>query len=231
MKLICLATINGNPLMCDKVGDLNSYCYETVFSAMKNISEDLCEKLSDSFPKNLCYHELAKIRKDPSICNITEGRYQWCCGDLAEITKNYKLCEEIDIYFERTECLAEVTGNLSFCEAIDINKYKSACLIKLGKITDVKECEEVVPKNFPTYSEEVQECILKIALTREDVSLCDLIKAKETRIRCIAKFSDNIKVCEKVEGIFWEDFCKVEFIKSAMEKDLYPFATYAGKRA
>ena len=231
MKLTCLAIFTSNPLICEKLGKFNSYCYETVFSVMKNVSENLCENLMENSSKNLCFHELAILKKDSAICNKTAGRYQWCCGDLAKITNNPKLCEEIDIDFERYECLADVTKNVSICEQIDFNKYKVACKIKLGKITDAKKCNDVVSKSIPTYKEEVQECVLKVALTIKDVSLCDLIDAKETRVRCLAQLSEDIQICEKIEGIFWEDLCKVEFIKSAIERELYPFATYAAKRA
>jgi len=213
LKLICLSIFTDNPSRCKEAGNFDNYCYESTFEAMKNFSESLCKGFSDYSPRTLCYLRLAETSKDPSLCEKAGGRYQECSWELAKITKNQKLCEEIEVDFEQNECLAEVTGDVSFCEKIISDIERGTCFIMLGKNADIKKCGEIVSIENPSYAYS-QQCIVSVALATKDISLCDLIENKEARWRCLASLSKSIDICKGGENQFWEDFCKIEFIKS-----------------
>ena len=212
LKVTCLAIFTNDPSRCKDAGNFDSYCYESVFGAMNNFSEPLCKSFSDYFPRTTCYLVLAMIEKDPSLCENSGGRFQQCSWELAKITKDSKLCEEIEADFEKYECLAEVTRDVSFCEKISPGTENSGCFIKLGKNVDIKKCGEVVPIENPSYSY-VQECIANVAKAKKDASICNMIESKEAKWKCLTSLSKSMDICKEGENQFWEDFCKIEYIK------------------
>jgi len=216
LKITCLAIFTNTPSRCKEAGNFDTYCYEITFGAMKNFSEFLCTSFSEYFPKTTCYLRLAEINKDPSLCEKSGGRYQECSMELAKITKDPKLCEEAGVDFEQNECSAEVTGDVSFCEKIASEAERSICFIKLGKNADTKKCGEAVPIENPSIAY-VQECIARVAQATRDSSLCNQIESKETKWSCLASLSKNMQVCDNGENQFWEDYCKIEFIKNTLK--------------
>lgn len=215
LKLVCLAIFTGNPWKCKDAGNFDTYCYDAVFSSMKNTSEPLCKSFTDYYPRTTCYFNLAKIEKNPSLCEDSGGNYQRCSWDLAKILKDFKLCEKIEKVSERDECLAEVTGDQSFCKNITDDSERSICFITLGKNLDIKKCGEMASTENPSYAY-AQQCIASVALATKDISLCYQIESKEAKWTCVAQLSKSIDVCEKGDSQFWVDFCKIEFIKNSL---------------
>jgi hypothetical protein len=213
LRFICLAIFTSDPSKCKDTGDFDTYCYDTVFSVI-NVSESLCKSFSEYYPRTTCYFNLAKLEKDPSLCLESRGRYQKCSWELAKITKNSALCENIETETEKYECLAEVTRDDSFCKKISIDIERTVCFLTLGKNADIKKCGEDVPIENPSFSY-TQICISNVARATKDISLCNEIEDKQTRWSCLSQLSKSIDICEKGENQFWIDFCKIEFIKNS----------------
>jgi len=211
MKLTCLAVFKHNPSICVKTGNFDKYCYDSVFTTMENISESVCEKFSEYYPRTTCYLRLAKVKKDPSFCEKTSGKYQMCCWELAKLLKNSTLCKEIEVECERNQCLAEVTGNISFCEKVPDLSEKKMCFAKLSKKLTINVCKEYIPEHPSVLY--VPDCIKYVAITTQNISLCDLIDNNEIKWSCLASLSKSMEICKKAEIPFWRDFCEIEFIK------------------
>lgn len=217
LKVICLAFFTNDPSRCKDAGSFDTYCYESTFGLMKNFSESLCESFSDYTPRTACYLKLAMIEKDFSLCEKSSGRYQQCSWEVAKLTKNSSLCDNLETQFEKLECLAEVTGDDSYCKQITSDLERGTCFIKLGKNADLKRCGEDVPIENPSFTY-TQLCISNVALANKDISMCNLLENKEGKWRCLASLSKSIDICNNGESQFWEDFCKVEYIKANFEK-------------
>lgn len=217
LKTICLAIFNNQPSKCKEIGNFDTYCYDIVFDSMSNVTDSLCSSFSDYYPRTTCYFRLAKQEKNLSICEKSSGRYQQCSWELAKLTNNHTLCDNLETEFEKDECLAEVTGSDSYCKKISSELERGTCFIKLGKNVDVKKCGEVAPIENPSYAY-TQLCISNVALEAKDISLCNLLDNKEGKWRCIAQLSKSISVCDKGETKFWEDFCRIEFIRNSLKQ-------------
>lgn len=216
LKNICLAIFTNDPSKCKDAGNFDTYCYDTVFGVIKDVSESLCKSFSEYYPRTTCYFELAKIKKDPSLCEESGGRYQKCSWELAKILKKPELCENIGVDSEKKECLAEVTCNVSFCKEITNEEEKKICIDSLSKHVSINICKEYIPE-YPSVFY-IPECVKNVAITTQNISLCNLIDVKETKWGCFAEVSKSIDVCERADNIFWMDFCKVEFIKNIFTK-------------
>jgi hypothetical protein len=215
LKDICLAIFTGNPWKCKDAGNFDTYCYDSVFSSMKNISEPLCKSFAEYYPRTTCYFNLAKLEKNPSLCEESQGRFQKCSWELAKITKNSTLCENIETETEKNECLAEITGDDSYCKRIDVDIERVVCLITIGKNADTKRCGEDAPIQNPSFAY-TQRCVSNVAVATKDISLCYQIDDLETKWSCVGKLAKTIDTCDKAENTFWIDFCKIEFVKNSL---------------
>lgn len=216
LKLICLAIFTNNPWRCKDSGNFDTYCYDTVFSSMKNISEPLCKSFAEYYPRTTCYFNLAQLEKDPSLCEKSEGRFQKCSKALAKITKNSTLCENLESETEKYECQAEVTKDDSFCKKITVDIERVVCFMSIGKNADTRRCGEDVPIENPSVNY-VKQCIASVAVATKDISLCNQIDDLQTKWSCLGQVSKTIDICEKGENQFWVDFCKIEFIKNSLQ--------------
>lgn len=216
MRMTCSAIFRQDPFICKKTGNFDKYCYDSVFGSTKNSSIFECEKFSEYYPNSICYLNLAKIKKNPNLCEKVSGMYQTCYWELAKILKNPKLCENINAICEKNQCLAEVTGNISICEEVPDAVEKKTCIGNILKNVNIDQCEDTVTE-YPSVLY-VPDCVKKIALTSKNISLCNLIENKEIKWSCLAGLSKSIDICEKADSNFWKDYCKVEFIKNILAK-------------
>jgi hypothetical protein len=72
-----------------------------------------CDKVSDSSIKAECN---MLFLEDPSFCN--EEAYEGCLYDLAKITLNISLCDEINSSFTRNSCKAIVENDDHYCDIL-----------------------------------------------------------------------------------------------------------------
>lgn len=95
---------------------------------------DRCAGIADEVKKTLCYQNLVKQTKDPSICEtkmpgIPEKNV--CYFNLATFHNDHTYCEKITGKSTREECYSEIvlsTGDRSLCENIETESRKEFCL-------------------------------------------------------------------------------------------------------
>lgn len=183
------ALATNDVALCQELSTYKEHC---IFRIAKNRANfEMCKDIKDKGLFVSCYREISKIKKDSSIC--------------LEITKNRP-----DLTSSQDDCLMSNNGA---CENIIDNHFKAICFHDLGiKTGDVEKC-----KNIPVCLEKYEyvDCINKIALSKEDVTLCDGIKQecnqpsepdKETllyeRNNCIiqiAKSTNNPRLCDLID--------------------------------
>lgn len=91
-KTLCKAHIGGNPELCENLPDSKDWCYQDY--AINKGDEKLCKRIKNPDKKNSC---LGATTSNPKLCrNINEGDKFICIVNLAEFTRNKKLCEMLE---------------------------------------------------------------------------------------------------------------------------------------
>jgi len=212
LKIICNAISAQDPFLCTQTGNFEDYCYESVFSTSKNLSEGLCNKFYQYYPRSVCYLNLAKLKRNPSYCEETGGMYQQCSWELAKVMKKPELCSNIEVDCEKYQCVAEVMENSSYCEMVPDIPERKLCYTKLLENATVDNCKEYVPE-IPTVLY-LPDCIRYLAERDNNITLCNFIENKELKWKCFATVSDTISICNSSADNFWKEFCEIEFIKA-----------------
>ena len=210
MKKTCIAMIEKDFSICEKIPYFDKYCYDCVSALIQNPS--LCESLS-GYPKSACYHNIAKLKKDTSFCEKVSW-FDICYWDLARLTNDASLCRKMGAECEEYQCLAEVTGNSSYCEKVPDTSEREMCFKKLSDGKDISICEIYVPeRGGVTY---MSSCVYNIAKETGNISACLLITSDEFKWRCLAELAGSERICNRAENQFWKDFCLVEVLKNKL---------------
>ena len=212
MKKTCIAMLEKNFSVCMNVPYFDKYCYDSVSILMQNPSE--CEGLAE-YPRSACYHNIAKLRKDQSLCEKVSW-FDLCYWDIAELINDPSLCHKMEAGCEKKQCLAMVTGNISYCEEVPEPSEKELCLLKLSENKDVSKCEYVPEYGETTY---ISSCVYDIAKKTGDISVCSIITSDEFKWKCLAELVGSEIVCDKAETQFWKDFCLVEVLKNKLTQE------------
>ena len=80
---IKVAQARGDPEICERASELGggrTQCYLILSKKLQSL--ELCEKIQDQDAKYICFFEIARIKKDPGICNKTGHMEDICLESL-----------------------------------------------------------------------------------------------------------------------------------------------------
>jgi flagellar basal body-associated protein FliL len=134
----------------------------TVFKDEKLFTIDYCTDISSDYDKNMCFSDVAEIRKDKNICYTIpdEFRKNYCLAGVATKLKDETLCNEVS----------------------EISNLHNTCVINIGiELRDTSYCEKA--------NDQVgkDNCYDNIATYTHDRSLCDKIINPVYKQGCIEK--------------------------------------------
>lgn len=158
-KVIVHATETKDPLLCDVFTDFeyNRCTFEVALSLIdKSLCKDVgsslwifdpetckatidgivnqdaneCEKI-ENHGREICYQDLARILKDPSICDRFSGNHR-CYWNLAVSLEREDLCELAPF---NQACVAIANRDSSSCETITEEIERSKCFYNIAILT------------------------------------------------------------------------------------------------
>lgn len=188
LSKVCIAIVNGDVSLCNKIERYNEMCYEKI--AIKNKDHSICENIGDSISKDLCYFEIASIKKDNAICErITDIETKYTC--YAIVKKDISLCKNENILSAET-CywnVAVKNNDPSICEKIKDN----TCYYKVATETrDILLCEKITDQTF---------LITCNALIKNEPSMCNGLENLRDKDWCysqVAEINKDIDICKKM---------------------------------
>ena len=208
------------------IAPLQKNCVVAVALAAKN--ESFCDVLTSkkmAYPpfrigyKNSCYIEVAKLKKDFSICEkLDPGSlpdFNMCYQEVLVVSEN--ICQDSS---SRDECIKNIAierKNIHFCKGVWNPKIRTECEREVQIITgELAPCKGLE-------LEKKKECIKNIAVEKDAVNLCSLISheywdhyAEECYKEIIFSGRRNsLEECEKFSGLE-KRVCKFEV---AVNKD------------
>jgi len=183
---------------------------------------DNCDKIEDYNCKLKCYHGVAKLKKDFSICEKIPKDYRTsksynlsynsCLIAVGKSLKDISICEKIIDQGDRDSCylgISESKMDTEFCGQIKEARLRDNCYRDAGlnegdpsrceKISDLEKKEEcyvdvAVLNNDLTICNQIKSefCIATIALLRQDFTLCHDIEDKRTKYWCYSRLALEI---------------------------------------
>jgi hypothetical protein len=180
--------------------ELQESCAQEV--TIRNGNLTLCEMQNGSKAKDACYEKLSEIQKDLTICNMIEDNSQECYATIAERLLNPEICERIDLWEQRENCILRVaetskddklclklTGpdhwalctaytkkDFHKCDLVFDNNLGSMCYTRVAVL---KMNETICRKNTDTY---LIDCYQRVAAAKNDLKICDLIIGEENAV-------------------------------------------------
>lgn len=147
-------------------------------NAIENEDSSVCDDIYLQEARDVCYWEVAKAIKEPSLCEKISGEDEknYC---LAVINKDSSVCERISDQDRRNYCTAVITEDLSLCKRISGGDRRNHCIASIKK--DAYYCQLMSDKNVGYY------CYRDVAIARNDSSLCGKIEVEYMRNRCYAE--------------------------------------------
>jgi hypothetical protein len=150
-----------------------------------------CSFISNSnLDKDSCYYNKfsnSSFQEMPTVeqCNFLHERYRdYCFFDLAKITKDISLCENVGGLTSEFECvsgLIKSKDEIGYCLNLLWNQGECVSILA-KKINDISLCELIYNKK------EKDTCELKISLNTEGIEHCYRINDSDTKKYCINKF-------------------------------------------
>lgn len=232
----CLFSIIPRTLgSCNKISNLNNR--DECLSYIEPITMEVCDSIRDSnyshnTPKSRCYIQLAKENIDDSICdkiNDDVGNRVECYMNVGILNKDPEICEKIDFDYLKDWCLKPENSQANLCtyglkryeekDWLDFSiydKYKDHCI---GAATeDASKCGD-------KETGEKRACLIDIAKSKNDLSMCDIAGSgeyepsyKEFKMNCYMELADlrnDSSLCdEEIIGEKYKDLCYL----SATEK-------------
>jgi len=129
-------------------------------------------------PASECLYEVAILEKDINICNrINEssGYFNQCYLEVAKGKEEISICEEIESVYVQGDCytaMAEEKKDVTLCNQIKSeDSRKKLCYDSLAKILKDESICDMIDHDFSR-----DECVLKVALAKNDPNTCDKIK-------------------------------------------------------
>ena len=114
MVLVFVVMISG---CLDEIMD-DQYRYD----AVDKKDASICDKIKDSWYKDICYGTVAQYKKDASICDKVQDPYtrDGCYKDVGILTRDPSICAKIQDNrgYQYHECYAVAKGNISICDEL-----------------------------------------------------------------------------------------------------------------
>jgi hypothetical protein len=149
----------------------------------------LCEEITDSEVRDLCYNDLAYFREAPEHCEkVMEDRGD-CYYDLALKTKNHSFCEKANA--GKKECISATNNNNA-----------ELCLSGTGYPLCIKAVQEKNTEWCEGYDYVKDSCYYDVATDTLDGSVCGKItldeEMKNTCYYKIATETNNVQYCTRM---------------------------------
>jgi|APSaa5957512622_1039677.scaffolds.fasta_scaffold32363_2 hypothetical protein len=198
------------------MGTIRNICLNGISLAKSDV--DLCLEAEPYY----CLNQIALQKEDSEICNRweeyrngSESSIAGCKKSVAIKTENEKLCYEINSSYLQDKCLQEIAikteneklcleltslGSTSEVECITTIAFKtknekicttSYCFSELARIKNDEEiCKEMLIEEG--MEERMAFCITSVAISKEDVGICEKIINTENKEYC----ENRVKNCK-----------------------------------
>lgn len=205
---LCLAIITKDFGRCTGKYYEIDLCYRDVLLVTENLSEQVCNGIYKTYPREDCYFILANRKENASYCEKTGMREDECHLQTAIILKNSEICNLIFDPDLRYLCLAQITLLPGYCENISEEYETTLCKAVVTK--DLAYCKK--ESSEETYSEEI--CLYELAISSKDYAICSEIKSPELKISCMVTLGNpNENLCYELEEPYKKDNCLLEILK------------------
>jgi len=208
MLLLTACDLTGSTV-ADECSDLdNDFLKDDCY--LENLK---CSKIKSVIVRDSCVAELAKTKEDLAVCDliVTDKTAAYCQEQIAEITNNHDLCNEIDDVYWSNNChynLAVENDKDVYCSLITSEDRKVDCFEEIALATNNQLLCEFLPTN------KQDGCIMRIALNKMDINVCQEVNVPLNREVCklrIAKKSNNEKMCDQISISVVKSSCKEYF--------------------
>lgn len=163
-----------------------------------------CEEFSDQKAKAYCYLNVAKSKKDSSICEKIPTE------DFFSSSTDYRVPDM------RDDCFSELArGDLLVCDKINDPTKKDYCYSSVAKTKrDHSACGVIQDQKIK------DECYLFISITKQDPSVCDNIQDESNRRDC-SRGSN----CDQAFVADGKHACleKMEYLRSTYKETWTPY--------
>ena len=214
LKVVCYSMFLKNHTFCNLAADFSPYCYDSTLPLI-DLNENFCGEFTDIYAQLSCFTNLAIKNKNSSMCeNLRDiGLAEVCYARLTEnpnIFDDINLCQKVSHESTRLTCIAMVTNNVSYCyDIVEETEEKNMCLGMMTK--NISYCK--IGGSGTLSKVILYNCIKYIAVSHNDIKICDNIDYQEERWRCKISLAQSIDICDDAGGS-WKDFCKIEYIKN-----------------
>ena len=173
-------------------------------------AKSLSCSINDQLQRNVCLQELAKSRKDISICNEiygTEAQSE-CYSDVSDLVAiSVSLCDGLKNGWGKDQCyytVATKNRDVSVCGRIQ-DKGHSNCYGDVAASTDnISICEKI------TADKEKNKCFYTFATRRNSESVCQKIVDGHTKDSCYGQISsqkNDTGICSNIIDTVVRDSC------------------------
>jgi hypothetical protein len=218
LKIVCYNLFSRNYTYCDLAQDFSNYCYDAVIP-LTEINETTCLSFKEEYPKISCLVTLSIKNKNPNMCSfLNESSLSSACYarlvNYLDYFNDSSFCHSIGHESTRFLCLASKTNDMGYCYNITQEvEERTGCFGILTKNTSYCKIETTGSISKIT----IYSCIKNIALSLNNINICDEIQEEQGKWECKAALAEDDKICNDASDP-WKDFCKLEFIKTQLTK-------------
>tara|TARA_Y100000034_G_C6729935_1_gene323315 strand:- start:101 stop:736 length:636 start_codon:yes stop_codon:yes gene_type:complete len=179
-------------------------CYtdSAVEIAIQNKDISICENgkllFLNDFNGIRCFSKYMQSYPSLEECEKVKINRYWCLTELAKIKKDYSICLKVldNPYSESPElgkdwCLEKFTKEgISICQKMGKNSYKTSCVMynAINK-SNVNICKQFIEREDQnTTFRDIQVCKLEVAIKTNNKSICDSIEINFTKTLCENEF-------------------------------------------
>ncbi len=221
----------GKEDICEEINDdkLKMSCFADVGIASGN--ESLCAKEGLSvYDKRECYTEIAKNKKDETICDNIENERSMaeCYKEVGVIAESVEICKKILATQEiwKVNCINNIAmnqKNVKVCyEHTDENQLGICISIMAEELSDAALCEDIIGEEVDHNA--ISLCIGEVAKKKRDKGICANIIDIGFRNMCYSRVAiarGEISICDEIkDSRCYMDECYMEIAKETGQMDL-----------
>jgi len=222
------AVIDKDVKKCSGITDIEhkNLCYEYVYQVLVDECNSKTSKDYRDCVRQVSY-DLPNMEMQRLFCYYIDDleMYNECLGKA-----DLKVCNEIDNYDKRLLCqmnITRVANSLELCQTIKDTEVREACLAMLGADNLNKDYCALIKDD---YLDGV--CKTKIAMVKNDKTLCSQIRHTDSKDLCYGHFVLNKKfasqaMCDDINEEFIKDMC--ELVLAVQEKNTKKCDSYSGE--
>ncbi len=188
-------------------GVLKDQCY---------LEQGKCSQIKNVALRDSCVAELAKSKKDLSVCNLIVGAktQAYCHEQIAVLTNNVGMCENITDSYWQNNCmyaLAVKNNDAGRCAYVSVVSQQIDCVEKVALATNNHLlCERLG-------EERNERCLLTIATSLKDKSICEKMGTSFNQNNCVlylAKKLNRQGLCSEITFRPMKESCDNHFRKT-----------------